>query len=372
VGKLTHQQLTRDYIEQHAIRQIEDANRALVTCDAYEQQQPIIMKVLAPKRMLPLNTLPATLMRRPTTNTTPKAPRVSIAMDLTRARSKRRKHDAAAVGHRQALEPMDASHMQVDDAQTQRTYLARSERVAKLTGTLALLDGGTDRAMQALNVLPACHGWLDHIITDRTCTTHTNRRASQSSCTQRQYLTQWRPSLLEGWALEAHQAQNYPATSITPVTKSQLEGDHSSVPEGLHAELYQAIRCDEMCNHTDGTTATPLYTCNQCFRMYHKECMHLSTHHWVRTRTWSASAADSVVLTIRTDNCLWCTGRPEVSRTRSLTMTQSWRHIIQQSSRPRARSDVRYRYIRGHGCNAAGIRATTLLLAWNCTIKLRI
>jgi hypothetical protein len=57
---------------------------------------------------------------------------------------------------------------------------------------------------------------------------------------------------------------------------SQLELDHGSDPEGLHAELYQAIRC-EMCNHTDGTHANPLYTCIQCYRMYHKECMHLST-----------------------------------------------------------------------------------------------
>ncbi len=191
------------------------------------------------------------------------------------AGSKRRKHDAAAVGHRYALEPLDASHMQIDGTQTQRTYLARSERVAKLTGTLTLLDGGTDRAMQALKVLPAGHGWLDHIITDKTCTTHTNRRARQSSCTQRQYLTKWRPSLLEGWALEAHQAMNYSTTSITPVTMSQLEDDHSSDPEGLYAELYQAIRC-EMCDKTEGTAANPLYTCIQCYRMYHKECMHLS------------------------------------------------------------------------------------------------
>jgi hypothetical protein len=77
---------------------------------------------------------------------------------------------------------------------------------------MALLDGGTDKAMQALHVLPTGHGWLDHIITDTSCTTHTNRRARQSSRTQRQYLTQWRPSLLERWALEAHQAMNYPTS----------------------------------------------------------------------------------------------------------------------------------------------------------------
>jgi hypothetical protein len=44
---------------------------------------------------------------------------------------------------------------------------------------------------------------------------------------------------------------------------SQLEHDHESDPEELHAELYQAIRC-EMCNHTDGADANPLCTCTQC------------------------------------------------------------------------------------------------------------
>jgi beta-glucosidase-like glycosyl hydrolase len=64
-------------------------------------------------------------------------------------------------------------------------------------------------AKAALNTLPTCHGWLEHIVADRTRTTHTNRKARAPPQTQQQYLVQWRPSLLERWALDAHLAMGY-------------------------------------------------------------------------------------------------------------------------------------------------------------------
>jgi hypothetical protein len=63
VGKLTSTQLTQAYIEQHGIRHIAAAHRPLVTSTTYDQQQPVLRKVLAPKRPQPLATLPETLAR---------------------------------------------------------------------------------------------------------------------------------------------------------------------------------------------------------------------------------------------------------------------------------------------------------------------
>ncbi len=63
VGKLTSTQLTQAYIEQHGIRHIAAAHRPLVTSTTYDQEQPVLRKVLAPKRPQPLATLPETLAR---------------------------------------------------------------------------------------------------------------------------------------------------------------------------------------------------------------------------------------------------------------------------------------------------------------------
>jgi hypothetical protein len=58
-------------------------------------------------------------------------------LTLTLPSGKRHKHDAAALGHRTALEPLNTSTLGAGDPQTQRTYLARSERVQLHIGTLS-------------------------------------------------------------------------------------------------------------------------------------------------------------------------------------------------------------------------------------------
>ncbi len=122
VGKLTSTQLTQAYIEQHGIRHIAAAHRPLVTSTTYE----------APKRPQPLATLPETLARAkhaPAPDAPRCVPAACLTHDLTLPSGKRRKHDAAALGHRTALEPLNTSTLGAGGPQTQRTYLARNERV---------------------------------------------------------------------------------------------------------------------------------------------------------------------------------------------------------------------------------------------------
>jgi hypothetical protein len=189
VGKLHHTQLTRAYVEQHGIRHIAAAHRPLIVSITYDQQQPLLKKILAPKRTQPPTTLPDTLARAKALPA-PAAPAACTQLDLTQPSGKRRRrHDAAAVGHRNALEPKDTAALGVGTARTRaaprRKYLARSERVKLLTGTLALAHADPGQAEQAMGVLPTCHFLLDCILSDRTCTTNTHDNAKHVPETQR-------------------------------------------------------------------------------------------------------------------------------------------------------------------------------------------
>jgi hypothetical protein len=84
VGKLTSTQLTQAYIEQHGIRpalqlhtdhyihtyiivRYSHTDHCLVTSVTYDQQQPVLRNVLAPKRPQPPATLPETAWHGPNT-----------------------------------------------------------------------------------------------------------------------------------------------------------------------------------------------------------------------------------------------------------------------------------------------------------------
>jgi hypothetical protein len=172
-------------------------------------------------------------------------PAACLTLDLTLPSGKRRKHDAAALGHRTALEPLNTSTLGAGDPQTQRTYLARSERVQLHIGTLS--PQSADSAAEPLKLLPACHGWLDSILADETVTAHTDRKAKAKSKLQRRYKVQWRPSLLVPWALAAHTAMGFEVKATVPVTMADLvqaraDYTESSVDEpGQHQTQPQAL-----------------------------------------------------------------------------------------------------------------------------------
>jgi exonuclease III len=296
VGKLNHTQLTRAYVEQHGIRHVAATHRPLITSITDNQQQPLLKKVLAPKHTRPPTTLPDTLARAKALPA-PAAPAACTLLDLTQSSGKRRRHDAAAVGHRTALEPRDTAALGVGMARTRaaprRKYLARSERVKLITGTLALAHADPDQAEKAMGVLPTCHFLLEYILSDRTCTTNTHDKARKVAETQRQYEVQWKPSLLERWALEAHIAVGYEIEGTPKLTTmaeleaaraeyAQVLDSQPTTDEGKQqrayklqlAELYEANRC-EMCNDTDDAADNPMYDCDGCHRMYHAKCMGL-------------------------------------------------------------------------------------------------
>ncbi len=119
-----------------------------------------------------------------------------------------------------------------------------------------------DTAAEALKLLPACHGWLDSILADETVTAHTDRRARARPKTQRRYKVQWRPSLLEPWALEAHTAMGFEVEATIPVTMADLvqaraDYDNNSAEPGTEPDIMIDTCTDtnsgkDILRHSDG------------------------------------------------------------------------------------------------------------------------
>jgi hypothetical protein len=88
-----------------------------------------------------------------------------------------------------------------------------------------------------MGVRPTCHFLLECILSDRTCTTNTHDRAKDVPETQQQYEVQWRPSLLERRALEAHIAVGYEIEGTPKLTTmADLEAARAEYAQVLDSQ----------------------------------------------------------------------------------------------------------------------------------------
>ena len=103
---------------------------------------------------------------------------------------------------------------------------------------------------------------------------------------QLQMLTEWRPSLIDEWALSLMQRAGHKVQSTSPVSREEIFSD----PSHPHR---QQISCELCCDrHAPNCEA---WWCHTCHRRYHPECVGLPRPHpSLQPHAWTCAACNSV------------------------------------------------------------------------------
>jgi ribonuclease HI len=219
--------------------------------------------------------------------TAPQRPPATVQLPAKRSRQRRhRRVTAADLGMRSALENEAADNAAVQGiaaSSAAGTYTTRQQRAARWyqAGIEYASTTQAERNARKALAVAGCNAdtWqARQIISWRQLTTGNatglqaqKRRHAKGTLyknTQKQYLVEWQPNVMEPWEIQLWQQLGYKVQEATPVTHTAVSTD----PQ--YATYYDQLSC-EACNKPDAEDS--LLQCDTCHRLYHTHCIQLLT-----------------------------------------------------------------------------------------------
>ena len=123
--------------------------------------------------------------------------------------------------------------------------------------------GNNDEAWQARQIL----AWRQLTTGNATSLRAQQRRHAKGTLkkqTQKQYLVEWQPNLMEPWEVQVWQQLGYKVQELTHVSHQDL------AEKAEYAHHYDLLSC-EVCNRADDEHQ--LMQCDCCCRLYHTHCI---------------------------------------------------------------------------------------------------
>jgi ribonuclease HI len=208
---------------------------------------------------------------------------------VRRRTAPRRKATASTIGMRRALDDDKdtVSNMTLTQYTTRQQRAARwfqehhtygSPAQASTSAQQALRAAGyNDDAWQARQII----SWRQLTTGNANSLQAQKKRHAKGTLnkrTQKQYLIEWQPNVMEPWEVQLWQQLGYQAQEITPVTHAEVAGD----PQ--YADCYDILSC-EICNKADAEHL--LLQCDTCHKLYHTHCMQLPAAVAAEQEGWS-------------------------------------------------------------------------------------